>query len=98
MVGSKELDPCYNFHLFGFGILATRRPGNQASASAPQMTQLPEHLTRVQGKIFRPKSFVRERYPNSFDSTRHLSQTPLDTFGAPVFVQLTVAPHDDYTR
>ena len=48
-------------------------------------------LTRVEYKIVRPKLFVRERYPNSFDSTRHLGQTPLEGFGAAVFVQLTVA-------
>jgi hypothetical protein len=54
-------------------------------------------LTRVQGKIVRPKLFVRERYPNSFDSTRQLGPTPLDLFCVPVFVQLTVAPLDGYT-
>ena len=76
---------------FGFGILATRRSGNSASVVAPHMIHTQVDLTRVQGKIVRPKLFVRERYPNSFDSTRHLGQTPADQFSAPLFVQLTVA-------
>ncbi len=49
-------------------------------------------LTRVRGKIVRPKLFVRERYPNSFDSTGQLGQTPPEGFWDPLFVQLTVAP------
>ena len=91
MAGSKELDLCYNFHFFGFGILATRVPRNPASASAPQLTQLPEHLTRVQGNFVRPKLFDRERYSNSFDSTRHFVKTHILDFWDPLFAQLTVA-------
>ena len=91
IVGSKELDLCYNFHICGFSILATRRSGNPASVGAPHMIHTQVDLTRVQGKIVRPKLFVRERYPNSFDSTRHLGPTPPGPFGVQLFVQLTVA-------
>ena len=91
MAGSKELDLCYNFHFFGFGILVTRVPRNPASATAPQLTQLPEHLTRVQSKIVRPKLFVCERYPNSFASTAHHGSTPPDSLWIALFAQLTVA-------
>ncbi len=92
MAGSKELDLCYNFYFCGSSILATRRSGNPASVVAPHMIHTQVDLTRVQDKIVRPKLLVRERYPNSFDSTRHLGPTPLDSFGAAVFAQLTVAP------
>ena len=68
----------------------TRVPRNPASATAPQLTQLPEHLTRVQGNFVRPKLFDRERYSNSFDSTRHLGPTPPEGFWIPPFAQLTV--------
>ena len=90
--GSKELDLCYNFRFLRFSILATRRSGNPASVAAPQIIHTQVDLTRVEYKIVRPKLFVRERHPNSFDSTRHLGPTPPDQFGVPVFVQLTVAP------
>ena len=92
MACSKELDLCYNFHIFGFGILAIRRSGILTSGAAPQMTQLPEHLTRVQGNFVRPKLFARERYPKSLDPTRHLGRTPPERFWDPLFVQLMVAP------
>ena len=75
---------------FGFWILATRRSGNLTSGAAPQMIHTQVDLTRVRGRILRPKLVVRERYPNSCDSTRHLGPTPLDSFGAPLFAQLTV--------
>ena len=91
MAGSKELDLCYNFHFCGFSILAIRRSGNPTSVVAPHMIHTQVDLTRVRGKIVRPKLFVRERHPNSFDSTRHLGPTPLESFCAAVFVQLTVA-------
>ena len=92
MVGSKELDLCYNFHFFGFGILAIRRSGILTSGAAPQMIHTQVDLTRVEYKIVWPKLFVRERYPNSFDSTRHLGRTPLEPLCAARFAQLTVAP------
>ena len=92
MADSKELDLSYNFHFDGFSILATRRSGNLGSGAAPQIIHTQVDLTRVQGKIVRPKLFVREMYPNSCDSTRHLGPTPPDPFWAPLFAQLTDAP------
>ena len=92
MAGSKELDLCYNFHFFGFGILAIRRSGILTSGAAPQMIQTQVDLTRVQGNFVRPKLFAGERYSNSFESTRHLGPTPPDPFWDPLFAQLTVEP------
>ena len=92
MARSKELDLCYNFHLCGFSILATRRSGNPASVGAPHMIHTQVDLTRVQGSFVRPKLFVRERYPNSFDSTSQNHKYSIYYFCAAVFVQLTVAP------
>ena len=98
MVGSKELDLCYNFHFFGFGILAIRRSGIVTSGAAPQMIQTQVDLTRVQGKSYQPKLLAGETYPKAFHSTRHLGQTPPDSFCIPLFVQLTVAARDGSTR
>ena len=92
MAGSKELDLCYNFHFFGFGILAIRRSGILTSGAAPQMIHTLVDLTRVQGNFVRPKAFDRERYPNSFDSTRHIGKTHILYFWLPLFAQLTVEP------
>ena len=92
MAGSKELDLWYNFRFCGFSILAIRRSGNPASVVAPQMIRTQVDLTRVQGNFVRPKLFDRERYSNSFDSTRHLGPTPPERFWDPLFAQLTVAP------
>ena len=93
MAGSKELDLYYNFHFCGFSILAIRRSGNPASVAVPQMIHTRFDLTRVEYKIVRPKLFVRERYPKSFDSTSQLGPTPLESFWDPLFAQLTGATY-----
>ena len=97
MVGLKELDLCYNFHFFVFGILAIRRSGILTCGAAPQMIHTQVELTRVQGNFVRPKLFVRERYPNSFDLTRHFVKTRILSLWIALFVQLTVAAMDGYT-
>ena len=97
MFGSKELDLCNKIENLGFGIMATRRPGNLASVSAAHLTQLQCHLSLVQRKSDQLKLFVRERYPNSFDLTQHLGPTHMVRLWIALFVQLTLGTQDSST-